>query len=147
MHNTLLTSLAGLSSDPFVTSCTNWVTRRRAGWMCAQCLGHQAWTSIHALNFSHIGDTQLGLKLIALSVALRIRDTCWLHSNWRDHRRQLGFWPNSFRLIQLAWEDLRGLETSPFWEVAAKDKLYWKGFIDTWLRSKQPSTPPVLPGP
>ena len=32
-----------------------------------------------------------------LNVVTRIRDTLWLHSYWRTHRRQLGFWPNAYR--------------------------------------------------
>ena len=51
MHNTLPTSLAGLSLDPFVTGSMNWVTRRCASRMCAQALNHQHWAGIQALSF------------------------------------------------------------------------------------------------
>ena len=126
MHNTLLTSLCGLSSDPFVTSSSNWVCRRRASKMCAQALSHQSWPGIQALSFMSYWGHAARLRTYRaspISIALRIRDTFWLHRNWKLFRRQLGFWPNSYRFIQLAWENLRGLGTPPFWEDAALNKI------------------------
>ena len=126
MHNTLLTSLCGLSSDPFVTSSSNWVCRRRASKMCAQALSHQSWPGIQALSFMSYWGHAARLRTCRaspISIALRIRDTFWLHRNWKLFRRQLGFWPNSYRFIQLAWENLRGLGTPPFWEDAALNKI------------------------
>ena len=139
MHNTLLTSLCGLSSDPFVTSSSNWVCRRRASKMCAQALSHQSWAGIQALSFLSYWGHAARLhtyRFFALSVVLRIRDTFWLHRNCKTTRRMPGYWPNSYRLIQLAWEDLRGLGTPPYWENAALDKELWKKFITTWLDAK-----------
>ena len=60
MHNTLLTSLCGLRSDPFVTASSNWVVRRRASKMCAQVLSHQSWAGVHALSFMIFGSTNTG---------------------------------------------------------------------------------------
>ena len=145
MHNTLLTSLCGLSSDPFVTSSSNWVCRRRASKMCAQALSHQSWPGIQALSFMSYWGHAARLRTCRaspISIALRIRDTFWLHRNWKLFRRQLGFWPNSYRFIQLAWENLRGLGTPPFWEDAALNKDLWRRFINTWLDDKclQPLT-------
>ena len=139
MHNTLLTSLCSLAPDPFVTSSSNWVCRRRASKMCAQVLSHQSWAGVHALTFMSYWGHAARLhthKFAPISVVLRIRDTFWLHQNWKTHRRALGYWPNSYRLIQLAWEDLRGLGSPPFWDNAALDKDLWRRFINTWLDSK-----------
>ena len=139
MHNSLLTSLCGLSSDPFVTSSSSWICRRRASRMCAQALSHHSWSGIQALSFmsywGHAARIHLH-RFSPISVVLRIRDTFWLHQHGKSQRRQLGFWPNSYRLIQLAWNDLRGLGTPPYWEHAALDKPLWRKFIDSWLVSK-----------
>ena len=117
MHNTLLTSLAGLSMDPVVTSAMNWVTRRRASRMCAQVLNHQHWAGVHAVSFfgywGHAARIRL-YRFSPISVVLRIRDTLWFQSNWKNCRRRLGYWPNAYRLIQLAWEEHRGFGTPLF---------------------------------
>ena len=140
MHNTLLTSLAGLSMDPFATSSANWVTRRRASRMCAQVLSHQSWAGLHALSyFIYWGHAaRLCTYMYSpISVVLRIRNTQWLRSNWKQTRRQLGFWPNSYRFIHLAWEEFRGLGSPPDWEVGALDKLNWRLFTNKWLVAKR----------
>ena len=139
MHTSLLTSLCGLSSDPFLSSSINWVVRRRASKMVAQALQHQSWSGIQALSFmsywGHAARIHL-LRLSPISVALKIRDTAWLHENWRTHRRQLGFWPNSFRFIQLQWEEHRHLGSHPFWDVFALDRNGWRLFVRNWLKTK-----------
>ena len=145
MHNTLLTSLCGLTPDPFVTSSSNWFCRRRASKMCAQALSHQSWAGIHALTFMSYWGHAARIcthRLAPISIVLRIRDTFWLHRHWKSHRRALGYWPNSYRLIQLAWEELRGLGTPPFCEHAALNKDLWKRFVNSWLtfKSLQPLT-------
>ena len=125
MHNTLLTSLAGLTADPFVTGAMNWVTRRRASRMCAQLLQHQHWAGIQAYAFfsywGHASRIHL-YRFSPISVVLRIRDTHWLHQNWKTIRRRLGYWPNSYRFIQLAWEQHRQLGSPPYWEDGATNK-------------------------
>ena len=139
MHNTLLTSLAGLSTDPFVTGSMNWVTRRRASRMCAQVLRHQHWAGIQALSFLSYWGHAARIRLFRyspISVAIRIRDTHWLHHNWKTHRRCLGFWPNSYRLIQLAWEEHRQIGSPPYWEDGALDRTAWTAFTEAWLHSK-----------
>ena len=140
MHNTLLTSLCSLTSDPFVTATSNWVCRRRASKMCAQALAHQSWAGIQALAFMSYWGHAARLRtyrFAPISLAIRIRDTFWLHRNWKTSRRCLGFWPNSYRFIQLAWQDIRGLGTPPFWEDAALDKKVWRCFVNSWLDCKK----------
>ena len=98
MHNTLLTSLCGLTSDPFVTATSNWVCRRRASKMCAQALAHQSWAGIQALAFMSYWGHAARLRtyrFAPICLALRIRDTYWLHRNWKTTHTCLGFWPNS----------------------------------------------------
>ena len=139
MHATFLTSLAGLAFDPFLTSSANWVSRRRASRMCAQILGHQSWAGAHAFSFmsywGHAARIHLS-RHAPLCVVLRIRDSHWLKDNWKKTRRQLGYWPNSYRYIQLQWEELRGLGTPPYWENAALDRVLWTYFVQTWLNHK-----------
>ena len=138
-HTTLLTSLCGLSSDPFLSPSINWVLRRRASKMIAQVLHHQSWSGLHALAFMSYWGHAARLHLSRFSpicVALRIRNTSWLHANWRTHRRQLGFWPNSFRFIQLQWEEHRPLGSHPFWDVCALDRDAWRLFVASWLKLK-----------
>ena len=139
MHATFLTSLAGLAFDPFLTSSANWVSRRRASRLCAQILGHQSWAGAHALSFmsywGHAARIHLS-RHAPLCVVLRIRDSHWLKDNWKKTRRQLGYWPNSYRYIQLQWEELRGLGTPPYWENAALDRVMWTSFVQTWLNHK-----------
>ena len=139
MHNTLLTSLCGLRSDPFVSASSNWVVRRRASRMCAQVLAHQSWAGVHAFSFMMYWGHAARIhtyRWAPICTALSIRNTFWLHQHWKTHRRALGFWPNSYRLIQRAWEEFRGLGTAPYWEDAALDKLLWQKFVDTWLDHK-----------
>ena len=139
MHTSFLTSLAGLSIDPFITSSSNWVTRRRASRMCAQILSHQSWVGVHAVSFmsywGHAARIHLS-RPSPISVAPRIRDSLWLRDNWKRIRRQLGYWPNVYRYLQLQWEDLRGLGSPPYWEQAALDRENWKTFTQTWLVHK-----------
>ena len=140
MHNTLLTSLAGLTSDPFVTGGSNWVTRRRASRMCAQSLSHQHWAGIQALAFfSYWGHASRihTYRFSPISIVLRIRDTHWLQHNWKNVRRRLGYWPNSYRFIQLAWDEMRQLGSPPYWEDGATDKTAWTAFTQTWLQNKK----------
>ena len=59
-----------------------------------------------------------------------------MHLNWRKCRRQLGFWPNSFRFIQPQWEEHRPLGSHPFWEICALDRSAWRDFISSWLKAK-----------
>ena len=140
MHNTLLTSLAGLTMGPFVTGSMNWVTRRRASRMCAQALHHQHWAGVQAVSFfsywGHASRIHL-YRFSPISIVLRIRDTHWLHDHWRTHRRRLGYWPNSYRFIQLAWEEHRTLGSPPYWEDGASDRTAWAAFTQTWLTEKQ----------
>ena len=139
MHTTLLTSLCGLSSDPFLSPSINWVVRRRASKMIAQVLQHQSWSGLQALSFmSYWGHAAriFQSRFSPICLALRIRNTSWLHENWRKCRRQLGFWPNSFRYIQLQWEQYRPLGSHPFWEVFAQDRIGWKNFVSSWLKIK-----------
>ena len=88
--------------------------------------------AISAIGVTLPDSRHIGTLLSRLCFAFAIRAGCS-----RVHRRQLGFWPNSYRLIRLAWTDLRGLGTTPFWEIAARDKVHWKAFIQTWLDHKQ----------
>ena len=108
--------------------------------MCAQALSHQSWAGIQALAFfSYWGHAaRLSSYMYSpISVVMRIRDSRWLRANWKTHRRQLGFWPNSYRLIQRAWEEFRGLGSPPDWHIGALDKGGWRVFINTWLSAKQ----------
>ena len=83
----------------------------------------------------HIGDMlPVFAPIVGPQFALH---TFWLHRHWKTHRRALGFWPNSYRLIQCAWESHRGLGTAPYWEDAAIDKHLWKQFANRWLDAKQ----------
>ena len=70
-------------------------------------------------------------------MVLRIRDTHWLQNHWKKVRRCLGFWPNSYRFIQLAWEELRPFGSPPCWEDGAADKTAWTAFTQTWLQHKK----------
>ena len=107
--------------------------------MCAQALGHESWASIQAKSFfSFWGHAAriVSYRVSPLSVVLKIRDTAWLEVHWRSHRRRLGYWPNAYRLIQLAWENLQEWGTPPYWDDAAQDKNVWNTFISHWLAEK-----------
>ena len=108
--------------------------------MVAQILQHQSWSGIQAHTFmsywGHAARIHLS-RFSPICLALKIRNTAWLHQNWRTQRRQLGFWPNSYRFIQLQWEEHRGLGSHPFWDICALDRDAWKNFVSSWLKLKR----------
>ena len=98
MHTTLLTSLCGLTADPFVSSSTIWVTRRRASRMIAQAVGHKVTRAGMGYKpcffgyWAHAARIFLH-RLSPITVALHIRNTDWLTQFGCLIRRQLGYWP------------------------------------------------------
>ena len=78
MPATLLTSVCGLSMDPFVTLPSNWVTRRRASRMMAQAVGHKPWRGVQAYAFFHYwghGAHQWSYRYSPITTAIHIRDS------------------------------------------------------------------------
>ena len=140
MQTTLLTSLCGFASDPFLTQTHNWVSRRRAGRMCAQALGHLSWPGIHAKAFlgfwGHVA-RYWTYRFSPLSVVLRVRDTMWLQAFGLSIRRTRGYWPNCYRFLQLAYESLRTPSEPYCWEDKALDKNGWDSFSAMWLDFKR----------
>ena len=139
MQTTLLTSLCGFASDPFLTQTHNWVSRRRASRMCAQALGHLSWPGVHAkafLGFWGHAARYWTYRFSPLSVVLRVRDTMWLQAFDLSLRRTRGYWPNCYRFLQLAYESLRTPSEPYCWEDKALDKDGWDSFCALWLNFK-----------
>ena len=140
VQTTLLTSLCGFSPDPFITLSANWTCRRRASRMCAQALGQHTWSGIHAKTFLGYWGHAARLwnfRFSPITVALGIRDGCWLQAFQFTLRRQRGFWPNCYRFLQLAWESLRTPSDPWLWVDLAQDRTAWLEFSALWLRFKR----------
>ena len=139
IQTTLLTSLCGFSSDPFIPLTANWTCRRRASRMCAQALGQLTWAGIHAKAFLGYWGHAARLwnfRCSPITIALGVRDGCWLQAFQFTLRRQLGFWPNCYRFLQLAWESLRTPSDPWLWVDLAQDRTAWLDFSNLWLRFK-----------
>ncbi|CAE7323356.1 unnamed protein product [Symbiodinium sp. CCMP2592] len=60
---------------------------------------------------------------------ISFRDHDWLESN-PQAKRAPGYWPDSVRWIQLAWQDAGHLGN---WLTQAQDRELWKSFIADWI--------------
>ena len=139
MQTTLSTSLCGFSPDPFLSIGHNWVSRRRASRMCAQACRHSTWPGILASSFLGYWGHAARLwtyRFSPITVAMGIRDGLWLQSFGLTFRRQLGYWPNCVRFLQLAYETLREPHEPAFWVDKALDKQAWVSFSEAWLSFK-----------
>ena len=139
VHTTLLTSLCGFASDPFLTIGHNWVSRRRASRMCAQACSHSTWPGTLASSFLGFWGHAARLwtyRYSPLTVAMGIRDGVWLQAFAHSHRRVRGYWPNCVRFLQLAYESLREPWEPAFWVDKALDRQAWLTFSTSWLTFK-----------
>ena len=136
VHTTLLTSICGFASDPFMTLNHNWVSRRRASRMCAQACGHSTWPGVLASSFLGFWGHAARLwtyRYSPLRVVMGIRDGVWLQAFSLTCRRVRGYWPNCVRFLQLAYESLREPWEPAFWVDKALDRQAWTSFSQSWL--------------
>ena len=148
VQTTLLTSLCGFAPDPFLSIGHNWVSRRRASRMSAQACNHSSWPGVLATAFlGYWGHAAryCTYKHSPVSLVMRIRDGPWLQANGLSHRRQLGYWPNCVRFLQLAYESLRTPCDPFFWTDKALDREGWLDFSCTWLSFKKISPKSFYP--
>ena len=140
MQTAMLTTICGLASDPFVTQASNWVTRRRGSKIIAQAVNHKNWKGLHAQAFlAYWGHASriFQFRSSPITTALHIRDGSWLQALGDRIRRNLGFWPNCYRFIQLAYESLRTPSEPTFWEDKAQNRSAWTEFVSSWLSFKK----------
>ena len=50
--------------------------------------------------------------------------------------RQVGFWRNSVRFLQLAWEQVRHVREASFWVECAECRTSWRDVWSRWLSAK-----------
>ena len=135
LHTSFLGSLCRFSSEPFMPLAYNWIVRRRASRMTAQCLEHARWESIHAQSFARFWGHAARLPLSRnspLSIVLAVRNEDWLsrYGHLPGFKRCLGFWPNAARYLQKIWEGVNLIGQPPYWYQAALDRLVWEEGIN-----------------
>ena len=117
----------------------NWIVRRRAARMTAQCLQHGCWEATQAQAFfkfwGHAARIPLN-RCSPLTIVLAVRNEDWLARFGHIHKRCLGFWPNTARFLQKALESVRLVGQAPYWYQAAQDRLQWEAVINRWLANK-----------
>ena len=136
MQTTLLTSICGLASDPFVSQ----TSRRRGNKMVAQAVNHKSWQGIHAQAFlvywGHASRV-FQFRSSPITIALHIRDSLWLQAFGDRIKRNLGYWPNCYRFVQLAYQSLSTPSEPAFWEDKAQNRIEWNEFTTKWLAFKK----------
>ena len=139
LHTSFLGCLCRLSSDPFMPLAYNWIVRRRAARMTAQCLGHVRWESLQAQAFCRFWAHAARIppaRNSPITIILGIRNEDWLARYGHIHKCCLVFWPNAARFLQKAWEDHRLVGQPPYWYQGSQDRLQWDEMINRWLSSK-----------
>ena len=145
LHTSFLGCLCRFSSEPFMPLAFNWIVRRRASRMTAQCLDHTRWESIQAQSFAKFWGHAARIPLSRsspLTIVLAVRNEDWLvrYGHLPGCKRCLGFWPNAARHLQKIWEGVKLIGQPPYWYQAAQDRLGWDEGINRWL-SKQLLSP------
>ena len=128
LHTSFLGCLCRLSSDPFMPIAHNWIVRRRAARMTAQCLGHARWESLQAQAFCRFWAHAARIPFARnspITIVLGVRNEDWLARYGHIHKRCLGFWPNAARFLQKAWEEHRLVGQPPYWYQGSQDRLQW----------------------
>ena len=137
LHTTMLSSICRLREDVFIGAVGNWVAKRRASRMIAQLCMHAKWSGIQAQAFfkywGHVARRDLTSPTY---LVLQVYSTKWQWVDVHGHRRTLGFWPNSERLLQLAWQQHRKPHQHRDWQTHAQDRQAWVEFTEEWLQAK-----------
>ena len=71
-----------------------------------------------------------------LYLVMQIFSTKWQWTHAGQCRRNLGFWPNPERLVQLAWEAHRQSHQPKDWQAHAQGRQGWIEFTAAWLHDK-----------
>ena len=124
MHTTLLTSLCGLTADPFVSSSTIWVTRRRASRMIAQAVGHKVTRAGMGYKPCFFGSSGIGPMLHAFSfTACHQSQSPYIFATLIGSLNLVASYVVSLDTgLQLAYEKFRSHLDPPAWEQKALDK-------------------------
>ena len=138
LHASFLGCLCRYNSEPFMPLAYNWIVRRRASRMTAQCLEHPRWESIQAQSFGRFWAHAARIPLTRnspITIVLSIRNEEWLadYGHLPGNKRCLGFWPNAARYLQKMWERVRLIGQPPFWYQASQDRLMWDEGLSRWL--------------
>ena len=109
LHLTYITSIARPAYDQFMSSTSNWIARRRAARIIAHQCRHDSWGLILARQFwsywGHAARLAIGTKR-PIGLTLEIHGVRWTMQAEGTVRRQVGYWPNAVRFLQLAWSKI-----------------------------------------
>ena len=136
LHLTYVCSIARLAYDPLTSASNNWVARRRASRMLAHLVGHTSWSVVQTKQFFSYWGHAARLPLEGrrpVRLAIEIFGLAWTHRHEGIVRRQKGYWPNTVRFLQLAWERVKGDGEPLFWTDLAQHRAAWADFRPRWL--------------
>ena len=139
LHLTYVTSIVRPQYDPFMSCLNNWTTRRRAARMVAHLVGHVAWSVAQAKHFFSYWGHVARLPLLSrrpVRLAMEVFGVHWTRRHEGIVLRQVGFWRNSVRFLQLAWEQVRHVREASFWVECAECRTSWRDVWSRWLSAK-----------
>ena len=139
LHLTYVSSIVRPQSDPFLSPSGNWITQHRAARMAAHVVGHTAWSIVQVKQFfsywGHAARLPLG-GARPVRLAMEVFGVQWTAHLEGLVRRQVGFWRNTVRFLQLEWARLREMGEPESWVDAAQDRNLWKLLWNKWLLAK-----------
>ena len=139
LHLTYMTSITRPAYDQFMSSRSNWISRRRAAHIIAHQCDHDAWGIILARQFGSYWGHVARLDVVTrrpVRLALDVYGVAWTLINEGIDKRRRGWWPNAVRFLQLAWMKGRGAGQPGNWTEAAQDRALWKEAQQTWLEAQ-----------
>ena len=128
LHLTYVCSIARLAYDPLTSASNNWVARRRASRMLAHLVGHTSWSVVQTRQFFSYWGHAARLPLAGrrpVRLAIEIFGLEWTSRHEGIVRRQRGYWPNTVRFLQLAWEKVKSEGEPLFWTDLAQQRAAW----------------------
>ena len=139
LHLTYVTSIVCLQYDPFMSCINNWTTRRRAARMAAHLVRHVAWSVTQAKQFFSYWGHAARLPLLGrrpVRIAMEVFGVDWTRRHEGIVLRQVGYWRNSVRFLQLAWEQIRHVREPFSWIEFSVHRHEWRQVWARWLTSK-----------
>ena len=108
-------------------------THGRTSFRACRVVGHAGQAVLFVLG--HAARLPL-LSRRPVRLAMEVFGVNWTRRHEGIVLRQVGYWRNSVRFLQLAWEQVRHVREAFFWVECAECRTTWKDVWGRWLSAK-----------